>query len=239
MEKSPLTPEQKARRQIAQSPDGVTISAGLGVAILEFRLQTGFSDYLLYADGKTICVIEAKTEGHTVTGATQPLKCTAGLPDGVSHHRLPLPFAYETNGTVTQLTDCRQPEGLLLSPAGGTGPPSHAREPAAGQPAPPAPAGRRPALGCPSRRHPQFQTLAGPGPSAQAIPGFVVIRSQPMGLMRSSTHPLLGSSFPVVALPARQRRESAQVAGVLAYMPKDSRAVDLAMGDGTRCRRKT
>ena len=46
----------------------MNISAGLGVAVREFPLTTGDADYLLYADAKAIGVIEAKPEGHTLTG---------------------------------------------------------------------------------------------------------------------------------------------------------------------------
>ena len=44
------------------------ITAGPGVAIREFRLKSGSADYLLYADGLAIGVVEAKPEGHTLTG---------------------------------------------------------------------------------------------------------------------------------------------------------------------------
>ena len=41
-----------------------TQTGAFGVAIREFRLRTGFADYLLYADGRAIGVIEAKPEGR-------------------------------------------------------------------------------------------------------------------------------------------------------------------------------
>ncbi|MGA2621890.1 MAG: hypothetical protein ABSF26_30175 [Thermoguttaceae bacterium] len=57
-----MTPEQKARERIddqlratgwaVQSADEMDISAGRGVAVREFPLDTGFADYLLYADAK-------------------------------------------------------------------------------------------------------------------------------------------------------------------------------------------
>ena len=74
----PGTPEQQARQNIdrqldqcgwvVQDRDEMNISAGLGVAIREFPLTTGSVDYMLYADGKAIGVVEAKPEGHTLTG---------------------------------------------------------------------------------------------------------------------------------------------------------------------------
>src|SRR3970040_89479 len=56
-----VTPEQKAREEIdrqlaacgwiVQDPKAMNIMAGLGVAVREFPLKTGFADYLLYVDG--------------------------------------------------------------------------------------------------------------------------------------------------------------------------------------------
>ena len=98
------TPEAKARERIdalleqsgwtVQDHAAMNISAAQGVAIREFPLESGFADYLLYADGKAIGVIEAKPEGHTLTGVEiQSAKYTEGLPDGLPHYHLPLPFA--------------------------------------------------------------------------------------------------------------------------------------------------
>lgn len=54
-----MTPEQKSRQEIdrqleesgwvVQSFRDMNISAGLGVAVREFPLKSGFADYLLYA----------------------------------------------------------------------------------------------------------------------------------------------------------------------------------------------
>jgi type I restriction enzyme R subunit len=115
-----VTPEQKARQQIDRllEPSGwlvqpykqMNISAGSGVAVREFPLKTGFADYMLYADGKAIGIVEAKPEGHTLTGVeTQSAKYTFGLPEGLPYYRLPLPFAFESTGTVTQFTNNLDP----------------------------------------------------------------------------------------------------------------------------------
>ena len=88
-----MTPEQKARQKIDQQLDQcgwmvqdyrqMNISAGRGVAVREFPLNTGEADYLLYADAKAIGVIEAKPEDHTLTGVElQSAKYTSGLPNG-------------------------------------------------------------------------------------------------------------------------------------------------------------
>ena len=113
------TPEERARREIdrqllqtgwiVQNIADMDISAGLGVAVREFPLETGAADYL-YADAKAIGTIEAKPEGYTLTGVeTQSAKYSAGLPAGLPNYGLPLPFAYESTGAVTQFTNFLDP----------------------------------------------------------------------------------------------------------------------------------
>ncbi|HEV2295272.1 MAG TPA: DEAD/DEAH box helicase family protein [Tepidisphaeraceae bacterium] len=115
-----MTPEQKARRQIdrlldqcgwvLQNHRDMNISAGSGVAIREFPLASGFADYLLYADGQAIGIVEAKPEGHTLTGVeTQSAKYTTGFPSHLPRWAMPLPFAYESTGAVTQFTSVLDP----------------------------------------------------------------------------------------------------------------------------------
>lgn len=87
------------------------ISAGLGVAVREFPLKSGFADYLLYLDARAVGVVEAKPEGHTLTGVeTQSAKYKEGLPADLPHFVLPLPFAYESSGEVTQFTNALEPD---------------------------------------------------------------------------------------------------------------------------------
>ncbi|CAJ3667093.1 Type I site-specific deoxyribonuclease [Burkholderia pseudomallei] len=94
-----------------QNHKDMNLYASLGVAVREFPLKTGFADYLLYADGQVIGVVEAKPEGHTLTGVeTQSSKYTLGLPDGLPVWKKPLPFSYESTGTVTQFTNALEPD---------------------------------------------------------------------------------------------------------------------------------
>ena len=115
-----MTPEQKARELIddqlhqtgwaVQSADEMDISTARGVAVREFALETGFADYLLYGDCKALGTIEAKPERHTLTGVEpQSGKYSKGLPAGLPHFHLPLPFAYESTGSVTQFTNLLDP----------------------------------------------------------------------------------------------------------------------------------
>jgi type I restriction enzyme, R subunit len=128
-----MDPEQKARLRIdqqltdagwlVQDYRDMQITAGPGVAIREFPLRTGEADYLLYADGQIIGVIEAKPEGHTLTGVeTQSTKYTDGLPPDLPCCRKPPPFAYESTGAVTQFTSTLDPDprrpSLELSASG-------------------------------------------------------------------------------------------------------------------------
>lgn len=116
MPPNPNDPEALARQHndrqliqcgwLVQSRADMNISAGLGVAVREFPLRTGYADYLLYVDGKAAGVIEAKPEGHTLKGVElQASKYTLGLPDGLPAHRKPLPFAYESTGIETRFTN--------------------------------------------------------------------------------------------------------------------------------------
>lgn len=111
-----MTPEQLSRKQIDRQLEAsgwlvqdyrqMNISAGVGVAVREFPLTTGDADYMLYVDCKAIGVVEAKPKGHTLTGVeTQSGKYLEGLPKTLPHYRLPLPFAYESTGEVTQFTN--------------------------------------------------------------------------------------------------------------------------------------
>lgn len=115
------TPEQLARTEIdrqlkacgwiVQDMDRLNIAAGPGIAVREFKLQAGFADYLLYLDMKAAGVVEAKPEGHTLTGVElQSSKYTTGLPPDLPVWRRPLPFAYESTGVVTQFTSALDPE---------------------------------------------------------------------------------------------------------------------------------
>ncbi|MDA0835777.1 MAG: DEAD/DEAH box helicase family protein, partial [Planctomycetota bacterium] len=86
-----------------QDFDAMNILANHGVAVREFRFTNGRADYMLYADGKAIGVVEAKPEGHTLSGVEgQSAKYTLGMLAHLPMHCIPLPFGYESTGTVTQ-----------------------------------------------------------------------------------------------------------------------------------------
>ncbi len=113
-------PEQQARETIdkllAQAgwlvcdASQVNIHATRGVAIREFPLPAhGFADYLLYIYGKAAGVIEAKTEGATLTGVEiQADKYTKGLPKNFPSCHNPLPIAYQS--TEIRFTSSLDPQ---------------------------------------------------------------------------------------------------------------------------------
>ena len=117
------TPEELARQTIdrmlaasgweVQDRKRMNIAAGLGVAVREFPLDSGPVDYLLYADGRAIGVIEAKPAGHTLTGVElQSARYRDGLPPEFpswAKPDKPLPFGYESTGAVTQFTSALDP----------------------------------------------------------------------------------------------------------------------------------
>lgn len=116
-----MTPEEEARKKIDQLLEKagwiiqdlhkLNLGASLGVAIREFPLKYGAVDYLLFVDRKAVGVLEAKPEGHTLSGvAEQTAKYNVGIPNNLPHVEEPLPFAYESTGTETYFRDERDPE---------------------------------------------------------------------------------------------------------------------------------
>ena len=111
------TPEQNARRDIdanlevagwlVQSRSELDLPAGRGVAVREFPMKRGFgtADYALYIDHKIAGAIEAKAEG-TLTGVeAQSAKYAQGVSEDLPVYHIPLPFLFESNGSVTYFTN--------------------------------------------------------------------------------------------------------------------------------------
>ena len=90
-DKEDMKPEEKARENI----DRLLIKAGwviqdrkqmnrgesLGVAVREFPMDSGPTDYLLFVERRAVGVIEAKPEGTTLSGVSeQTEKYLTGVP---------------------------------------------------------------------------------------------------------------------------------------------------------------
>ena len=115
------TPEQIARDNIdklleasgwiIQKKKQINLSAGLGVAVTEYQTEIGPADYVLFVDGKPVGVIEAKKEEE---GAR--LTVHEDQSEDYANSKLkylnndPLPFVYESTGTLTRFTDYRDPK---------------------------------------------------------------------------------------------------------------------------------
>ncbi len=114
-------PEQIARDKIdqmlidagwvVQSKNEVDLGANKGVALRENQADTKFADYILYVDRKPVGVIEAKREdeGQRLTvaedQAAEYAKAKLKYLDND-----PLPFVFESTGTITRFRDTRDPK---------------------------------------------------------------------------------------------------------------------------------
>jgi type I restriction enzyme R subunit len=96
---------------IIQKKKQINLSAGLGVAVTEYQTQIGPADYILFVEGKPIGVIEAKKEeeGARLTIHEDQSKDYADSKLKYLHND-PLPFIYESTGTLTRFTDYRDPK---------------------------------------------------------------------------------------------------------------------------------
>lgn len=97
---------------IVQDRVDANIDAGPGVAIREFSLGQGYgeADYLLFANGQAVGVIEAKKQGSTLVGVEiQTQKYSEGIPEALPAPRRPLPFLYQSTGIETRFTTLLEP----------------------------------------------------------------------------------------------------------------------------------
>lgn len=90
-----MTPEQKARQKIdellrfagwdVQNREAMNLfdPTRPGVAVREAHLKTGFADYLLFVQGKTLGVVEAEKVGVPLSGVeAQSARYAMGLRRG-------------------------------------------------------------------------------------------------------------------------------------------------------------
>lgn len=116
-----MDPEQKARQNIdqlltkagwiIQDREQMDLGASQGVAVREFHMSSGPTDYLLFVDRKAIGAIEAKPAGTTLGGvAEQTEKYLTGIQRDLQYYQNPLPFGYESTGVETFFRDLRDPD---------------------------------------------------------------------------------------------------------------------------------
>ncbi|MEM9391168.1 MAG: type I restriction endonuclease, partial [Bacteroidota bacterium] len=114
-------PEQIARDKIdqmlelvgwvVQQKKKVDLGASKGVAVREYQTDVGPADYVLFVDKKPVGIIEAKREeeGHRLTIVEdQSLDYAKAKLKYLDND--PLPFVYESTGTITRFTDYRDPK---------------------------------------------------------------------------------------------------------------------------------
>jgi hypothetical protein len=98
-------PEEEARKKIdtllekagwlIQDYRDLNLGAGVGAAVREYPLNTGFADYMLFVERHAVGVVEAKPEGTTLSGVSeQTEKYLRNFPEGIPHRVLfcPLPM---------------------------------------------------------------------------------------------------------------------------------------------------
>jgi type I restriction enzyme R subunit len=114
-------PEQIARDKIdqmlekagwlVQSKNKVDLNASKGVAVREYQTNVGPADYVLFVNVKPVGIIEAKREeeGHRLTVVEDQSTNYANAKLKYLNND-PLPFVYESTGTITRFTDYRDPK---------------------------------------------------------------------------------------------------------------------------------
>ena len=119
--KEDMKPEEKARQNIdrlltaagwtIQDRKQMNLRASQGVAVREYPMSSGPTDYLLFVDRRAVGVIEAKPEGTTLSGVSeQTEKYLREVPPLLPSYQKPLPFGYESTGVETFFRDLRDPD---------------------------------------------------------------------------------------------------------------------------------
>lgn len=114
-------PEDKARDLIdkmlidagwlIQDKRSQNLSAGKGIAITETKNTSGFADYTLFVNRKPVGIIEAKREEEAQRLTTHEDQSSDYAKSKIKYiDNDPLPFVYESTGTVTRFTDYRDPK---------------------------------------------------------------------------------------------------------------------------------
>ena len=120
-DKEDMKPEEKARENIdrllikagwvIQDRKQMNLGESPGVAVREYPMSPGPTDYLLFVERRAVGVIEAKPEGTTLSGVSeQTEKYLTGIPPFLLCYQKPLPFGYESTGVETFFRDLRDPD---------------------------------------------------------------------------------------------------------------------------------
>jgi len=96
---------------IVQDKRQLDLNAGPGVAVREYLTDVGPADYVLFVDRKPVGIIEAKKESegvHLTVHEEQSAEYAAAKLKHLDND--PLPFVFESTGTLTRFTDYRDPK---------------------------------------------------------------------------------------------------------------------------------
>lgn len=97
---------------VVQSKSRVNLNEAVGVAVREYQTDVGPADYVLFVDKKPFGIIEAKKEdeGQRLLAAEDQAFGYANATLKYNLNKEPLPFVYESTGSITRFTDYRDPK---------------------------------------------------------------------------------------------------------------------------------
>lgn len=93
---------------LVQAKDQINLGAGIGIAVREYQTNVGPADYVLFVNRHPVGLIEAKREdeGYKLTTVEEQSVNYANAKLKYLNND-PLPFVYESTGTLTRFTDYR------------------------------------------------------------------------------------------------------------------------------------
>ena len=100
-----------AAQWVVQSKKSIDLSANKGVAVREYQTDVGPADYVLFVERRPVGIIEAKREDegfHLISVEEQSNEYADAKLKYLNNE--PLPFIYESTGTLTRFTDKRDPK---------------------------------------------------------------------------------------------------------------------------------
>lgn len=96
---------------VIQDATRINLAAAPGVAVREYRTDVGPADYVLFVDGKPVGIIEAKRVEQAETLSVHEDQAEGYAQATLKYlHNERLPFVYVSTGTLTKITDFRDPK---------------------------------------------------------------------------------------------------------------------------------
>lgn len=96
---------------VVQDKKKINLSANIGIAVREYQTDIGPADYVLFVQRKPVGIIEAKKEAEGFKLITVEEQSTNYAKSKLKYlNNDPLPFVFESTGTITRFTDYRDPK---------------------------------------------------------------------------------------------------------------------------------